>query len=88
MVRPPGVSKRIKRKGSLTKLGYEADRSTEKRRRALTKAVKKFGFPKTISKLTAVQVLSKTKNPEFSETLAKDKQYLRQTFRPSSLRER
>jgi Family of unknown function (DUF5771) len=83
-----GLAKRIKHKGSLRRLGYKEHESAEKRRRALRKAVNRYGLKKTEAKLTAVQVLSENTNPEFSRTLQSDKNWLRANYSRESMRSR
>jgi hypothetical protein len=83
-----GLAKRIKHKGSLRMLGYKEHEPSEKRHRALRKAVNKFGLKKTEAKLTAVQVLSEHRNPEFSRTLQADKNWLRANYSRESMRNR
>jgi hypothetical protein len=83
-----GLAKKVKHKGSLTKLGYMEHESAEKRHSALRKAVNRFGLKKTEAKLTAVQVLSEHRNPEFSRTLQSDKSWLRANYSKESMRSR
>jgi hypothetical protein len=87
--RSKGASRGIKHKGSLTRLGYYEHESADKRRRALNKAVRKFGYKKTQDKLVALEVLNKNRNPEFSDTVKADMNYLRiERPRKSDLRNR
>lgn len=81
-----GLAKRIRHKGSLRMLGYKEHESSEKRHRALRKAVRRYGLKKTEAKLTAVQVLSEHINPEFSRTLQSDKKWLRANHSGESMR--
>ncbi len=80
--------KGITHPGSLTHLGYQEHEKPLARRRALGKAVRRFGYAKTQEKLTALKVLNKRTNPEFERVLQSDQTWLRQKYRPSSLRER
>ncbi len=77
MAKTRAPSHGIKHPGSLTNLGYKEHESPAKRRRALNKAVRKFGYKKTQDKLVALEVLNKNRNPEFSNTVRADMNYLR-----------
>jgi hypothetical protein len=84
----PKVRIKLKHEGSLTRLGYREHEPAKTRRRALGKAVRSFGYRKTSEKLTALQVLNKRQNPEFTQVVESDRTWLRQTYRPSSMRSR
>ncbi len=77
--RQKGVGFKIKlhHEGTLVKLGYRLEEPAKKRRPALKKAVRVYGYKRTADKLIALQVLNKNHNPEFSETARKDREFLK-----------
>lgn len=82
-------SRGLKHPGSLTRLGYHEHESAAVRRRALGKAVKRYGYKKTADKLINAQVLNKNQNPEFSRVAKEDRAWMRTEYRGSgSIRSR
>jgi hypothetical protein len=63
-------------KGTLRRHGYSAKLSTQKRRIALTKAVKAYGKNTVIRKLNAVKTLQKNKNPQVSSIFDSDMKWV------------
>ncbi len=57
--------------GDLTSLGYHAHLNENSRFKALKKAVKKYGYKSTISKINAIRNLSKS-NPELFKIYSQD----------------
>ena len=74
-LKPKVILPKLK-EGSLLKYGYMLDESDSLRHKALKRAVKKYGFSKTIKKLNAVRVLSKNIAPENSKIYEKDIRYV------------
>lgn len=66
------------RKGDLITLGYHASKTTTARRRALNKAVRKYGPLSTFRKLNAVMVYSKKSSK--SKTFKKDRNWIKKKF--------
>jgi len=52
----------------------------EVRRRALARSVKEDGYKTVVSRLIALQVLNKRKNPEVARKAAQDRKWLVKTF--------
>jgi len=80
--RPGRGPKKIKisRPGSLKKLGYDPDIKAAQRRKALRKAVKRYGYKSTISKLVAVRNLTKNTDRKRSKIYRSDIRYLQREF--------
>jgi len=69
---------RIKvRKGTLSKYGYKTIYSTRERREALELAVEHEGWLPIFRKLNIIAVFNKNKNPELSELLIRDRNWVR-----------
>jgi hypothetical protein len=85
---PKQVRIPIEKEGSLTKYGYRMRDPPKKRRTALGKAVKRYGYTSVAQKLIALQVLNKTDDPDLSQTAKRDREWLRERHRPSSIRSR
>jgi len=67
---------KIKHPGTLKRVGYDPDYSERVRHAALIRAVKRYGYARTMNKLNAIYVLSKTKDRKHNKIYAKDKQWL------------
>lgn len=85
---PKQVRIPIEKEGSLTKHGYRMRDPPKKRRTALKKAVKRYGYTSVAQKLIALQVLNKRDDPDLSQTARRDREWLRERYRPSSIRSR
>ena len=64
------------KKGSLTRFGYTVHESVEKRRSALRRALKAYGYSSLIKKLNAVKILTKNTSPTNSKIYGSDIKYL------------
>ena len=66
------------KKGELTKYGYKNVKSLSKtkRRKALNKAVKKYGHGKVIRKLSILRTYNKNKNPKLSKKFRNNMVYV------------
>jgi hypothetical protein len=64
------------RKGSLISLGYSASASTKTRRRAVDRAIQKYGKLSTLRKLNAVAVYTRRTNPATSRVFTSDIRYV------------
>jgi hypothetical protein len=74
-------SRGIKNKGSLTRVGYREKKDALARHRALDKAVRKYGYKKTMDKVNDLYVLNKNKANETVRNLQADKNFLRKHAR-------
>lgn len=76
-------------KGALTKFGYEniKNLSVEKRRRALKKAVKEYGYLPVIKKLNSVYVLTRSTNPRLAAKFKKDQEYVSKEYNKKILKD-
>jgi hypothetical protein len=68
------------KEGKLTSLGYSPAKKASTRRRALTKAVGKYGKLSTLRKVNAVAVLTKRRAPKTSKTYKADVKYLQTKY--------
>ena len=68
------------KEGKLTDLGYSPSKKATTRRRALRKAVQKYGKLSTLRKVNAVAVLTKRRAPKTSKTYKADVKYLQKTY--------
>ena len=68
------------RKGPLTTLGYSTTIAAETRRRALSKAVKKYGRLATFRRLNAAAVLMHTTVPSKARVLLSDRDWVKKTY--------
>lgn len=68
------------RSGLLTKVGYSAEKKASTRRRALNKAVKKYGKLSTLRKVNAVAVLTKRRAPSTSKAFKSDVKFLQKKY--------
>jgi hypothetical protein len=67
--------------GSLTKYGYRMNKSAESRRRALRKAVRAYGYSKTMSKVNLLYIYNKNKNKSIARKASADKKWLIRTYK-------
>lgn len=70
----------ISHPGSLAVLGYTTKSPLKVRRKALEKAVKKYGGLKVFRKLNAVYVLNSNRNPTLSEKFKRDRNWVKKNF--------
>lgn len=66
----------ILKKGSLTKFGYSTREPENKRRSALRKALKVYGYSSLIKKLNAVKLLTRNTSPSNSRIYGSDIKYI------------
>lgn len=64
------------RKGDLTSLGYSASAKTGTRRKAVNRAIKKYGKLSTLRKLNAVAVYTRRTSPAKSRVFKADMKYV------------
>jgi hypothetical protein len=79
----PGGGKKVRiplKKGLLTRVGYSSSRPPRTRRRAITRAVKKYGPLSTLRKLNAVRVLTRRRSPRKSRIFKDDVQYVQKKY--------
>jgi hypothetical protein len=82
-------SRGIKHQGSLTRLGYREHESPKARHRALNRAVRRYGYKKTVEKVNDLAVLNKHQNREFERALKSDMNFLREHHKtPEPMRRR
>lgn len=68
------------RKGPLTALGYSTSIAADTRRKALAKAVKKYGRLATFRRLHAAAILTHNTVPSKSKTLKSDRDWVKKTY--------
>ena len=68
------------KKGELTRLGYKATLKAPTRRRAVDKAVRKYGKVSALRKLNAVAVYTKRRSPARSRTFKSDVRYVQKKY--------
>ena len=68
------------RKGPLTSLGYSTTGPAETRRRALSKAVRKYGRLATFRRLHAAAILTHNTVPSKSRVLLSDRDWVKKTY--------
>ena len=68
------------KKGLLTKLGYTVKAKASTRRRAVARAVKKYGKLSTLRKLNAVAVYTRRASPVKSRKFKSDVRYLQKKY--------
>lgn len=66
--------------GKLTDLGYSPSKKTKTRRRALTRAVSKYGKLSTLRKVNAIAVLTKRRSPALSKKYKGDVKFLQKKY--------
>lgn len=76
-VRTRNVSIPMKNSGSLKKFGFSLKETFAKQHEALAKAVMEYGKGKVMDKLNALRVMFKNKDPDYSEELESDMQFVR-----------
>ncbi|MGQ4834530.1 MAG: hypothetical protein ACP6IS_11635 [Candidatus Asgardarchaeia archaeon] len=79
MPRKRGI--KIKRPGSLKKIGYDPDHSKHARHIALGKAVKRYGYGTTVRKLNAIRVLTKRRDRKHSRIYEQDLKWLQKKYK-------
>ena len=72
---------KIKHPKDLKKVGYDPDHKASSRRRALAKAVKKYGYAATVRKLNAVRNLTHRSDPKHSRIYSSDIKFLQEKYR-------
>lgn len=70
----PGIGKL--KEGALSSVGYSVDAKTSTRRKAVDRAVKKYGKTGTIRKLNAVAVYTRRTSPAKSKSFKADMKYV------------
>ena len=68
------------KKGLLTKLGYSVKAKTSTRRRAVDRAVRKYGKLSALRKLNAVAVYTKRTSPLKSKKFKSDVKYVQKKY--------
>lgn len=68
------------KEGDLTRVGYKATLKASTRRRAVDKAVKRFGKVSALRKLNAVAVYTKRRSPARSRTFKSDVRYVQKKY--------
>ena len=76
--RMPGIGPL--KEGDLTRLGYKTTAAASTRRRAVDKAVKKYGKVSALRKLNAVAVYTKRRSPARSRTFKSDVRYVQKKY--------
>jgi hypothetical protein len=82
--RSAGYSKRlivIKRPGALRKLGYSIHQPREERRKAILKAVRKYGALSVYRKLLAQATLRKNRDPKMAERFRSDAEFVKEMYK-------
>lgn len=70
----------VKHPGSLKRLGYDPDNKTElARRRALGKAVKRYGYKKTVQKLAFLKGAARVPS-DVKRAVARDLEWLKEKY--------
>jgi len=80
----PGIGPQlipIVEKGSLTRFGYSIKESANKRRKALEKAIKKYGALTVERKLNAQVILRKRTQPKAREVFESDAEWVRNQYK-------
>jgi hypothetical protein len=68
------------KEGDLTRMGYRATLKAPTRRRAVDKAVRKYGKVSALRKLNAVAVYTKRRSPARSRTFKSDVGYVQKKY--------
>jgi len=68
------------KKGLMTKMGYSVGAKAKTRRRAVDKAVKKYGKLSTLRKLNAVAVYTRRTSPMKSRKFKSDVKYVQKKY--------
>lgn len=74
------ITIQVQRPGSLTSLGYHMHDSAGSRHNALKKAVNKYGYAKTMSKINLLYLYNKNRNHSLSDIATADKNWLKKTY--------
>ena len=69
---------KISHPGSLKRVGYDPDYDERVRHAALNRAVRRYGYKKTVQKLVAVRNLTVHSNPKYSRIYEKDLRWLKE----------
>jgi len=67
-------------KGELTELGYSVKNTSDMRRKALSKAVRKYGAVPVMRKLNLIAVYNRNMYPKYSKIYNSDKKWVRRTY--------
>jgi hypothetical protein len=67
-------------KGELTELGYSVKNTSDMRRKALYKAVRKYGAVPVMRKLNLIAVYNRNMYPKYSKIYNSDKKWVRRTY--------
>lgn len=70
----------ISKPGSLSKYGYNMSKTAASRRKALSKAVKVYGYGTVMRKVNALYVFNKKKHPGLARKASGDKSWLREKY--------
>jgi hypothetical protein len=68
------------KKGKLTSVGYSVTAKASTRRRAVDRAVAKYGKLSTLRKLNAVRVYTRRTSPKKSKTFKSDVRYVQKKY--------
>lgn len=68
----------------LAKYDYYSLNSVEKRRKSLREAIKHYPYKSIISRLNAVAIRFKNRNPKITKNIRSDMLYLKKKYRPLS----
>ena len=68
------------KKGELKKCGYATKKTMKLRRKSLKCAVKKYGALSTFRKINVLAILNKNRNPELSQQIIKDRNWIKKTY--------
>lgn len=74
----PGIGKL--KEGDLSSLGYSVNQKTSTRRRAVDRAVAKYGKLSALRKLNAVAVYTRRTSPKKSKTFKSDVRYIQKKY--------
>lgn len=70
----------ISKPGSLSKYGYSMSKTAASRHKALSKAVKAYGYGSIMRKVNAIYVFNKKKHPDLARKASRDKSWLREKY--------
>ena len=68
------------KKGELKECGYATKKTMKLRRKSLKCAVKKYGALSTFRKINVLAILNKNRNPELSQKMIKDRNWIKKTY--------
>ena len=66
------------RKGELSKFGYSSSKVASERHKALSKAVKEYGYLSTFRKVNVLSTLNKNRNPVLAKKFKSDANWIRE----------